>query len=327
MQRILFILILPLILLTSCNDSRSTTEKERVLVQEEIKEYLIEHYQIISDLYTSKTKVPNTFALDKSKEIALVREKVKTSEESLILRNINGAYGSYMYYKLAIENSNLEDAEQEERLFFEAMDNLYEYLITFCDYDGEKLIRNSVIDSPEHESVEYESYYFADDITAIKYKGLFVFHDIIRVEVAINEEILLSDENGRFIKLSLDEIDGVPDERLLIGYFYEENEVIYRITATDENINQLLEKGKLPEDSIIVCQTESLDDTLSDKEAGFHHYIDVENDEIIYHSFNNLTETGYYETFVWEIGVGLIQYKSGFGAERESIKLEIVNEH
>ena len=143
MRRTLLLLILPLILLTSCYDLGSKTEEEKILVQDEIKEYLLEHYPIISDLYRSKAQVPNTFALDKSKEIALVREKVKTSEESLILRNINGAYGSYMYYKLAIENSNLEDAEQEERLFFEAMDNLYEYLITYCDYDGEKLKRNN----------------------------------------------------------------------------------------------------------------------------------------------------------------------------------------
>ncbi len=70
-----------------------------------------------------------------------------------------------------------------------------------------------------------------------------------------------------------------------------------------------------------------LEHALSETEAGFHHYIDVENDEIIYHSYNNLTETGYYETFVWKIGVGLIQYKSGFGAERESIKLDIVKDY
>lgn len=143
MRRSLLLLILPLLLLASCDNSSNTIEEESVLVQDEIKEYLLEHYQIISDMYISKKQVPNTFALDKSKEIALVREKVKTSEESLILRNINGAYGSYMYYNLAIESANYEDAEQEKELFFEAMDSLYEYLIVYCDYDGEKLNRNN----------------------------------------------------------------------------------------------------------------------------------------------------------------------------------------
>lgn len=143
MRRRLLLLILPLLLLISCDDLRSVTEKERVLVQDEIKEYLLEHYQIISDLYRNKTQVPTTFMLDKSKEVALEREKVKTSEESIILRNINGAYGHYMYYTLAINNSDVDKAKRKEDLFFEAMDTLYEYLIDYCDYDGEKLYRNN----------------------------------------------------------------------------------------------------------------------------------------------------------------------------------------
>ena len=40
-----------------------------------------------------------------------------------------------------------------------------------------------------------------------------------------------------------------------------------------------------------------------------------------YRSYNDLTETGYYERFVWEKGKGLIEYKSGFGAERDRIYL------
>ncbi len=189
------------------------------------------------------------------------------------------------------------------------------------------VVEEDVIDQSESEKNDYESFYFVDDITSTKYEGQFVFHDIIRTEIVINEEVLLNAENGRFIKLFLDGIDGVPDERLLIGYFYEKNEMIYKITPTEANINLIVVKGELPEESIIVCQRESLDDALSETEAGFHHYIDVENDEIIYHSYNNLTETGYYETFVWKIGVGLIQYKSGLGAERESIKLDIVKDY
>lgn len=196
------------------------------------------------------------------------------------------------------------------------------------DLDNNEIILEEDEKDLSMEDIEnYESVYFINDVTTLNYEGQFQFYDPVRKKVTIREDTLLNNETGRFTKLFLDGIDGVPNERLLLGYLYETNEVIYKIAPTDAAIKQIVERNEIPEDSIIICQRESSVDTLSETEGGFHHYIDVEHDEITYHSYNNLTETGYYETFVWKVGVGLIHYKSGFGAERESIKLSLVMDH
>lgn len=62
------------------------------------------------------------------------------------------------------------------------------------------------------------------------------------------------------------------------------------------------------------------EDSLKE-EKGWHEEIMVEGTVCTYRSYNDLTETGYYERFVWEKGKGLIEYKSGFGAERDRIYL------
>jgi aminopeptidase C len=44
-----------------------------------------------------------------------------------------------------------------------------------------------------------------------------------------------------------------------------------------------------------------------------------------YHSYNNLTGTGFYEQFIWEDAKGLVTYKSGFGAEKNDIELQLIS--
>jgi hypothetical protein len=58
-------------------------------------------------------------------------------------------------------------------------------------------------------------------------------------------------------------------------------------------------------------------------EPGWHHYVTVNGDIIESHSYDKQVESGYYETFIWEKGRGLIYYASGYGAERDSIELTI----
>jgi hypothetical protein len=38
---------------------------------------------------------------------------------------------------------------------------------------------------------------------------------------------------------------------------------------------------------------------------------------------NDLTETGFYETMVWRRGEGLVEYRRGFGAMRDSVELRL----
>lgn len=49
--------------------------------------------------------------------------------------------------------------------------------------------------------------------------------------------------------------------------------------------------------AVIVCQNISKEDTLQD------------------------TEKGYYESFIWKKGIGLWEYRSGYGARREHMEI------
>lgn len=40
-----------------------------------------------------------------------------------------------------------------------------------------------------------------------------------------------------------------------------------------------------------------------------------------YRGYNTLTETGYYESFIWEAGKGLVEYRSGYGAGADAVEL------
>ncbi len=167
------------------------------------------------------------------------------------------------------------------------------------------------------------SQYFKDDISSEKYVGRLIFDDIIEKEVTVNTKLIKSIDRGRIYTIYLDPIESVPEERLNIGHFYEQGGVLYKINLTEENIELLKSTGNLPEDSRIVCQEYEMKDEL-DEEKGFHQYININDDEINYHSYNNNTESGYYESFTWKKNIGLLSYRSGFGAERDSIELRLL---
>ncbi len=113
-------------------------------------------------------------------------------------------------------------------------------------------------------------------------------------------------------------------DRFQIGYFYVQEKMIYLLRGQD-----IIESIKSEEDIIklgtIVCQNEEMEDTLHADELGWHEYILVNDNQCEYHSYNNLTETGFYESFTWEYGKGLVEYRSGFGAEREGIELQLID--
>jgi hypothetical protein len=131
--------------------------------------------------------------------------------------------------------------------------------------------------------------------------------------------------------LKLDPIEDVNvpierfSERLNLGYFYVQKNRIYRIDPTEENLNRLKTSEELPNDSVIVCQDKDIKDTLSKDEQGWHQYLTVNGNKQEFHSYNDQVTTGYYESFIWEKNKGLINYRSGFGAERDGIELQLSN--
>lgn len=116
-------------------------------------------------------------------------------------------------------------------------------------------------------------------------------------------------------------------DRFHLGYFYVRGEKIYRIMDIDaEGImnwseQELMTKGQL------VCQSEPMDDQLDSEEKGFHEVIVIEGNTCRYSSWENYVETGFFETFVWEKGKGLMEYYAGYGAGAEYLELESLEEH
>ena len=109
-------------------------------------------------------------------------------------------------------------------------------------------------------------------------------------------------------------------DRFFLGYFYVSEDKIYRIDENKmEEVNIKNEEDFIARGTV-VCQEMGKEDSLKE-EKGWHEEIMVEGTVCTYRSYNDLTETGYYERFVWEKGKGLIEYKSGFGAERDQIYL------
>jgi hypothetical protein len=176
----------------------------------------------------------------------------------------------------------------------------------------------SVSDEETHVS---NPYFFTNNISQAAYWGRFIFDDFVEQDVKLNITELADLINGSLYELKLDSVLGVPDDRISLGHFYVQDDRIYKIEPTEENLSTLKAGGELPEGSVIVCQDEEIKDVLSEDEPGFHHWLEVHGDKREYRSYNNQAASGYYESFTWEKGKGLVYYRSGYGAERDSIEL------
>ncbi|WP_455718672.1 hypothetical protein [Anaerosporobacter sp.] len=169
------------------------------------------------------------------------------------------------------------------------------------------------------------SCFFKSNISQLNYSGKFLYDDIIEKDVKLNINELANLKNGKLYELKLEPIESVPNDRLSLGYFYVQKDKIYKIEPTEENLNKLKTSEELPINSVVVCQDIEKKDTLRNDELGLHQYLRIIGDKREYHSYNNQVSTGYYESFTWEKGKGLINYRSGYGAERDSIELQLID--
>ncbi|HEY9062691.1 MAG TPA: DUF5991 domain-containing protein [Pseudobacteroides sp.] len=183
---------------------------------------------------------------------------------------------------------------------------------------------NIKYNNTDKENVD-NAFFFKDSVSELNYNGRFLFGESVEKEIKLYINEVTSGNSGRIYEFKLDSIDGVPKERLILGYFYVKKDKIYKIEPTEENLNKFKSNKEIANDSIIVCQDTEIKDTLSDDEPGWHHYLKADGDKREYYSFNNLVETGYYESFAWEKDKGLINYRSGYGAERDSIEIQLIN--
>ena len=175
--------------------------------------------------------------------------------------------------------------------------------------------------SPEQESVE-NPFFFGAGLSQAKYHGIFLFNDMIEQEAILQINKIADLQDGTLYELRLDAAIDIPEERLALGYFYVQQDKILKTDATEENLD-LLKSNELPGGSVIVCLDEEMKDPLSEGETGLHQYIEVNGDQREFHSYNDGVSTGYYESFTWEKGKGLVGYRSGYGAEKDAVELAL----
>jgi hypothetical protein len=168
--------------------------------------------------------------------------------------------------------------------------------------------------------------FFVNEDTQLSCNGSFLFgEDIIEKDVSVSIDMVASLKKGTLyeLKINMERDNEIPTERMKLGYFYVQKDRIYKFDATKGNLKSMLYNETLPEDCVIVCQEEEMKDALGEDEQGWHHYIEVVGDRREYHSYNDEGTTGYYESFTWEKGKGLVNYRSGFGAESDAIELTL----
>ena len=78
----------------------------------------------------------------------------------------------------------------------------------------------------------------------------------------------------------------------------------------------------------VVCQDEEIQSEQKEGDSEFHFAINKSKDQIEYSSYTITPngETYYYESFVWEKGKGLIEFNSGYRAERAPLYLTEIAE-
>lgn len=166
-------------------------------------------------------------------------------------------------------------------------------------------------------------FFFKSGVNQENYSGSFLFDDVIENDIKLNISEVASLKKGKLFELKLDSIEAIPEDRLNLGCFYVREDKIYKVPSDQESLNTLKSSEELPKDSIVVCQSQKVKDALSENELGLHQYIKLSGDTIEYHSYNNQVNTGYYESFIWHKGKGLVNYRSGYGAESNSIELKL----
>ncbi len=174
-----------------------------------------------------------------------------------------------------------------------------------------------------------------------KYKGKFESHFFDDKEITIPYELEISDFDANISELnlvnevifhgdtefvthvySLEKIPNVPDGRQVDWYFVEKEGLVYKMDY--DVFSEYMRTGENQERMVLVASVSPVSDILSESEKGFHNYVEMDDKGyIIGHSWNNSVESGFYETFVWKKDNGLIEYKSGYGADKETIKLTI----
>lgn len=158
------------------------------------------------------------------------------------------------------------------------------------------------------------------------YDASFLFYEDIEFpeQVELIYEMIEENEEGSLFLVTIDMDDEFSGrdyyghDRMKLGYFYTTDSIVYYMDELEMDeeitINKIIMEGK-----IIYAEKEIYESLGIVYEE--NDYLEFDNGNCIHHYFNDLVETGYYRTIVWNKEQGLIMFKNGFGAMSESISL------
>ena len=179
----------------------------------------------------------------------------------------------------------------------------------------------------DKKDTEANSYFFEEGISSRTYEGRFLQSSTQEEQIELSVTEVKHFAEGNLYELvwncSKDAKDSYGADRQYLGLFLVLDEGIYFIRDRDTK-DEFTTADEFKHIGTLVCSKYGKEDTLSENERGWHEYILVEDNRSEYHGYNNLVETGYYECFVWEAGKGLIEYRSGYGAEADAIEVYLL---
>lgn len=194
-------------------------------------------------------------------------------------------------------------------------------------------IINHSIEQTSKKDFSVENKYFFPVEGSITYKTRFTFleEELLPQEINLLINEILRFKQGILYELKID-FDGdfsgrtyYDWDRFHLGYFYVQEDKILLLRGEDI-LNEITSEEDILSRGKIVCQDEELKDPLNEDQKGEHEYILLDENQRQYHSYNNLVESGFYETFVWEQNMGLVSYRSVFGAEKDGIEMYLESE-
>ena len=132
----------------------------------------------------------------------------------------------------------------------------------------------------------------------------------------------------------------IPTKRLSLGYFYVQKNRIIRIwenndyeaqgnvwTLSKKALNRIIKTSEIPKYSATIWQKKTYKDTLKHDKIDWHQYLkkiqDSPKKRLRYGGYYQYPQhSGYWETFIWEEGTGLIFYQSGYRDGVDFIRLK-----
>lgn len=195
----------------------------------------------------------------------------------------------------------------------------------------------------KHQDKELNTYFYKGDeitLSAIaKYDG----NEERYVEENIDIQIKLIKEysQGFLYQFELLGLENMKVNRTNI-YFFVTDDIIYRLsTLYDDSGEAILYTNKsffeywnssdiIMDNSEIVCQESVMENFIERDGYKIESAISSNEEQIMYSKTEIKTngEVGFYEWFTWEKGKGMVEYGSGYGAERDIIYISsfVLNE-